>query len=66
LKISKAGQGNHLEQSLYRQRPISSYINEDLTKFYDPVYTLTFTITNIGYVDGSEVAQLYLYFPEEE
>jgi beta-glucosidase len=63
--ISKAGEGNHVEKSFYRQRRISSYANKALSKLYDPVYTITFTITNTGTVDGSEVAQLYLAFPEE-
>jgi beta-glucosidase len=65
LLISKAGEGNHVEKSFYRKRPTSSYVNQALSKFYDPVYTITFTITNTGSVDGSEVAQLYLVFPEE-
>ena len=33
--------------------------------FYEPIYTITFTITNTGTVQGSEVAQLYVNFPDE-
>jgi hypothetical protein len=65
LLISKAGEGNHVEQSFYRQRRISSYANKALANFYEPVYTITFTLKNTGSVAGSEVAQLYLSFPEE-
>jgi hypothetical protein len=36
-----------------------------LSKFYEPVYTITFTITNTGKIDGSEVPQLYLGLPQE-
>jgi beta-glucosidase len=65
LLISKAGVGNHVEQSFYQQRRSSSYINKALSSFYEPVYTITFTIMNTGNMDGSEVPQLYLSFPEE-
>jgi beta-glucosidase-like glycosyl hydrolase len=65
LMISKVSQGNHIEQSLYRRRRVSSYNNKALLRFYELVYTISFTITNIGSVDGSEVPQLYLGFPEE-
>jgi len=40
-------------------------MNSKLLSFYEPVYTITFTVRNTGSVDGSEVAQLYLTFPEE-
>ena len=65
LVISKVGIGNDIAQSFYRRRPTSSYINKALSKFYEPFHTITFTITNTGNMRGSEVAQLYLAFPEE-
>jgi beta-glucosidase len=34
-------------------------------KLYEPVYAVSFTVTNTGPVDGSEVPQLYLGFPAE-
>lgn len=65
LLISKASEENHVEKSLYRRRRPSPYAHENFAKFYEPVYTVTFTVTNTGAADGSEVAQLYLSFPEE-
>jgi beta-glucosidase len=65
LMISKADEQNRITPSLYRRRRTSSYTNKALLRFYEPVYTITFTIKNTGTVNGSEVAQLYLSFPEE-
>jgi beta-glucosidase len=42
-----------------------SYANFGTSKLYEPVYEITFTVTNIGKVYGSEVPQLYLGFPAE-
>jgi beta-glucosidase len=63
LMISKFDQQNHI--SFNRQRRVSSYNNKVLSGIYEPVYTISFTISNIGNLDGSEVPQLYLAFPTE-
>ncbi|UJR34257.1 hypothetical protein I4U23_021661 [Adineta vaga] len=66
LFISKAGQEKHsMERIFHRQRRTSTYSNKNLSKLYAAVYSITFTITNTGNVDGSEVPQLYLGFPSE-
>lgn len=49
-------------RSNYRKRLNSEFGN---SKLYDPVYNITFTVTNTGRVNGSEVPQLYLGFPAE-
>jgi beta-glucosidase len=51
--------------SLYKQHRMRSYNNFGHTGLYDPVYTITFTLTNTGNYYGSEVAQVYLGFPAE-
>ena len=63
--ISKVGENNHIEQSFYRRRRAPAYMNKALSKLYEPVYAINFTIKNTGSINGSEVAQLYLAFPEE-
>ena len=63
LFISKANEES--SSKLYRKPRLTSYMNSKLLSFYEPVYTITFTVRNTGSVDGSEVAQLYLTFPEE-
>jgi beta-glucosidase len=60
--ISKSGKDKSLE---YQQRRMRSYANIGTSILYEPVYEITFTITNIGKVYGSEVPQLYLGFPDE-
>lgn len=35
-----------------------------LSTLYDTVYTVSFDVSNVGDVDGHEVSQLYLSFPE--
>lgn len=37
---------------------------ESSTTLYGTAHTVSFTITNTGSLDGNEVAQLYLSFPE--
>ena len=51
--------------SFYKQRRTRPYSNFGHSGLYDPVYTITFTLTNTGSCYGSEVAQLYLRFPAE-
>jgi beta-glucosidase len=63
LMISKVDQQNHI--SFSRRRRISSYNNNILSRSYEPVYTISFTVSNIGSVDDPEVPQLYLGFPQE-
>ncbi|CAF0857967.1 unnamed protein product [Adineta ricciae] len=62
LDISKV---SNSKQSAYRQRRIRPYSNMRTAKLYQPVYDVTFTVTNTGKRDGSEVPQLYLGFPGE-
>ena len=49
----------------YKQRRMRSYSNFGSSGLYEPVYQITFTLTNTGPVSGSEVPQLYLGFPAE-
>jgi beta-glucosidase len=65
IVVSDANEENDTGEFTYRRRHTPSYINEALFKFYKPVYAVTFTVTNTGNVDGSEVPQLYIGFPKE-
>jgi beta-glucosidase-like glycosyl hydrolase len=65
LNILKARNGEHTASSQYQQRRMRSYTNIGASRLYEPAYETTFTITNTGKVDGSEVPQLYLGFPAE-
>jgi beta-glucosidase len=65
LAISKIEKGEDIISSHYRQRRMRSYANFGTSTLYEPVYEITFTVTNTGKVYGSEVPQLYLQFPAE-
>ena len=41
------------------------YSQLSTTEMFEPVYEITFTVTNTGFFNGSEVPQLYLGFPSE-
>ncbi|CAF2129403.1 unnamed protein product [Rotaria magnacalcarata] len=65
LIITKISQESTNVHTSYRRRRISSYSNRALLKFYEPLYTITFIVTNTGNMNGSEVPQLYIGFPDE-
>ncbi|UJR25888.1 hypothetical protein I4U23_007236 [Adineta vaga] len=65
LDISNIVHGKQSSRSDNRQYQIRSYSNMGNTKLYEPVYEITFTITNTGKRQGSEVPQLYVAFPDE-
>ena len=49
----------------YWQRSHRSYAHAKVSGLDNPVYEITFTLTNTGHIFGSEVPQLYLGFPAE-
>ena len=65
LDISETGKEKHIISSEYRQRRMKPYANIVPLKVHEPVYEITFIVTNTGKMYGSEVPQLYLSFPAE-
>ena len=65
LDISKINNKNDPIALQYWARRTRSYSNFGTAGLYEPVYGVTFTVTNTGKVAGSEVPQLYLSFPAE-
>ena len=65
LIIAESEKDEHIATSLYRQQRMRSYSKIGSLALYELVYEITFTITNIGKIYGSEVPQLYLGFPTE-
>ena len=47
-----------------RREQMRPYGRVGRSKLYEPVYGISFVLTNTGSVDGSEVPQLYVGFPE--
>jgi beta-glucosidase len=65
LDISKVSDKKNSASSQFQQRRMRPYTNFGNSGFNEPAYEITFTLTNVGKVDGSEVPQLYLGFPAE-
>jgi beta-glucosidase len=65
LDISKVENDKHSASIHDQQRRMKPYANFHNSRLYDPAYSIKFTVTNTGKVNGSEVAQLYLGFPAE-
>ena len=65
LEVLSVNDDENFLESLYKQHRMRPYNNFGHSGLYDPVYTMTFTLTNTGNYYGSEVAQLYLGFPAE-
>ena len=63
--ISKSSKNTHPASAQYRRRRARPYARLDKLALLDPVYEITFTLANTGKVTGSEVAQLYVGFPQE-
>lgn len=62
LDVVNVAGGKPSAQSKHRSRP---YANFGTGRLYEPVYAITFTVTNTGQRQGSEVPQLYVGFPQE-
>jgi len=65
LEITQASNDKHSASSQFQQRRMRHYSNFGSSGLNVPAYEITFTLTNVGNVDGSEVPQLYLGFPAE-
>ena len=65
FQISKVRDDENSPASLYRQRRMRPYSNFGNSGLHDPIYTITFTLTNTGNYYGSEVAQIYVGFPAQ-
>lgn len=65
LSISKPKYGLKGASLKYKLSRTRSYSNPAASSIYEPVYEITFWVTNTGTMAGSEVPQLYIGFPAE-
>ena len=65
LAISKSSKDTYTASWQYQQHRMRSYANVGPSTLYEPVYEISFSMSNTGRVNGSEVAQLYVGFPAE-
>ena len=65
LAICKSSKDTYTASWQYQQHRMRSYANVGPSTLYEPVYEISFSMSNTGRVNGSEVAQLYVGFPAE-
>jgi beta-glucosidase-like glycosyl hydrolase len=63
LDITSTRTSKRQASKQYQQHRMRSYARIGMSKLFEPIYELTFTLMNTGLFAGSEVPQLYIGFP---